>query len=242
MCFFSIIIPTYNSSNFIRKSIESVLCQNFKNFEIIVVDGFSTDGTLDIVSFISDSRIRFVSEIDFGVYDAMNKGIQLSRGEWIYFLGSDDVLFDKFVLQKIFNSIRSTSLPIVYGNVKIDGDTGWAKDGDIYAGFFSKNRMLKKSICHQSIFYERAFLIKNQLMFDLKYFVSADWDFNLCCRRLSKFKYVNIVIAVFKSGGISTLHKDTFSNDIESKFSDLYPTLVEIFIKSLFKKLISIFR
>ena len=95
-----------------------------------------------------------------------------------------------------------------------------------------------KSICHQAIFYRVDFLISNNIFFDLKYPVSADWHFNLQCRRLTKFKYVNQIIAIFTAGGISSTKIDSFSDVIKTEFSDMFPTKIEVRIKEILKRLI----
>ena len=91
----SIILPTFNCDKVIRHCIESIVGQEFHDWELLVMDGMSRDGTLEIVRQYSskDSRIRVYSEPDNGIYDAMNKGIDKSQGEWLYFMGSDDSLF-----------------------------------------------------------------------------------------------------------------------------------------------------
>lgn len=242
MISFSIIIPIFNSEKTIGRCINSILNQNFLDFQILILDNYSSDGTRMIIDSFSDSRVVFISELDFGVYDAMNKGLKMAKGQWLYFMGSDDVFYDHFVLEKISKEILNTTLPVVYGNVKIIGETGWANDGEVYAGYFSKNRMLKKAICHQAIFYKREFLLQNNLLFNLKYFVSADWDFNLRCRRISEFKYVDLIIAVFKAGGISSTKKDSFLDEIHYEFSDMFPSRFEILVKRSVKKVFSYFQ
>lgn len=242
MVFFNIIIPVFNPSENFYSCIHSIINQSFSDWEILIIDGSNSMIVSELISKESDPRIQAIFEPDNGVYDAMNKGIRISKGQWIYFLGSDDVLYDEFVLENIYNSIKPTSLPIVYGNVKILGDTGWARDGEIYAGYFSKNRMLRKAICHQAIFYNREFLLSNNLLFDLRYPVSADWQFNLRCRRLTSFKYVDQIVALFSAGGISTLKKDSFQENIRIEFGDLFPTSLEIFLKESVKKLIRLIK
>src|SRR5246127_4505724 len=98
---FSVIIPTYNSAKTISQSIQSVLRQSFTGYEVLIIDGASTDDTLAITSAFNSERIKTISEKDRGVYDAMNKGIKLAKGQWLYFLGSDDALYDDSVLEKI---------------------------------------------------------------------------------------------------------------------------------------------
>lgn len=99
----SIIIPTYNSASVLPRALDSIICQTFTNWEVLIMDGISTDDTLKMAQSYNDSRIRIYSEPDNGIYDAMNKGINKANGEWLYFLGSDDCLFSKDVLSNIFN-------------------------------------------------------------------------------------------------------------------------------------------
>lgn len=240
--FFSIVIPTFNSEKTLKQTLESIIAQKFKDYEILILDGGSPDDTLLVPKQFSKGRIFVFEGPDLGAYDAMNKGIKLAKGQWLYFLGSDDVFYDEFVLEIVFKEIQATPLPVVYGDVKILGDTGWAKDGEIYAGYFSKNRMLFKSICHQAIFYRKNFLIDNNLFFDLRYPVSADWHLNLRCRRLTKFKYVNMVIAVFSAGGISTTKRDSFHEQINIEFADMFPSRLEVEVKESLKKIIRWFK
>src|ERR1700761_7508109 len=98
---FSIIVPTYNSGATLRRCLESLAVQTFTDFEVLVMDGVSTDDTLRITEEMSSEfqgRLRLTSEPDKGVYDAMNKGILGARGKWLLFLGSDDRLNDDLVL------------------------------------------------------------------------------------------------------------------------------------------------
>lgn len=236
--YFSIILPTFNSELNIEYSISSVLNQSYGNFEILIMDGFSTDNTLSIVNKILDIRVKIYSESDINVYDAMNKGLSYAKGEWVYFLGSDDFLFNDQVLFYVWEITNRSKQQVIYGDVLIKGNTGWAKDGEIYAGPFTKNRMLVKAICHQAIFYKRIFILENSLSFDTRYFVSADWKFNLSCRRLTKFKYVRYIIAVFQAGGISSLESDGFRDQIRIEFHDLLPSKLELSLKKFIKRII----
>ena len=240
MPLFSIIIPTYNSESSLKITLDSILEQTFGDFEIVILDGNSKDTTVLIAESYHDSRIKISSEPDKGVYDAMNKGIQQAKGEWLYFLGSDDYLFSNTVLEEVSRQLQTTTNQVVYGNVLIQGNTGWAIDGQVYAGEFSFQKLLKSNICHQSIFYNTSFIKKHQLQYDLKYPISADWDFNIACRILTKFTYLPIVIAVFNAGGVSsatTPEKEPFLLERKIKYAHLYkkykPTLLQRFLKKL---------
>jgi glycosyltransferase involved in cell wall biosynthesis len=125
----SIIIPVKNSVQTIKACLESVFNQTFSSLEVLILDAVSTDGTLEEIKNFSKSedRLRIYSEKDKGTYDAMNKGVQLAKGKWLFFLGSDDQLFDQLVLEKISKVMSHTKAKVVYGNVLIVGDTAMEK-------------------------------------------------------------------------------------------------------------------
>lgn len=171
---FSIIIPTYNSAATLSDALQSIVDQSFKNFEILIMDGVSTDNTLDIARSFSDERIRIYSEKDSGVYDAMNKGIDKAHGEWLYFLGSDDTLYDYEVLHDMANIIETKpESQFVYGNAY------FLKRKEIWDGEFTLHKLLfDRNICHQAIFFRRdIFHLVGK--YDLQYKVFADWDLNI---------------------------------------------------------------
>ncbi len=202
--FFSIIIPSLNSSRTIRRSLDSIIHQNFLDFEILIIDGNSIDDTISVINSYNDFRIKLFSGFDRGIYDAMNKGLQWAQGNWLYFMGSDDYLHDEFVLSDIQKFITSSRNKVVYGNVKVHGETGWANHGELYGGEFEFRKFYKSNICHQSIFYNRGFILENSIKYNLRFPICADWDFNFQCWNQTKFEYTSRVIAVFQAGGISS--------------------------------------
>jgi glycosyltransferase involved in cell wall biosynthesis len=203
--FFSIIIPTFDSSATIKSCLESILNQSFLYFEVCIIDGFSSDNTIEIVKEYSSQypNIHFVSEKDNGIYDAMNKGIQLAKGEWIYFLGSDDLIHHKDVLQAVY-SLDKSEYQVVYGNAKIIGKTAWAKEGQLYDGEFDLQKLLKKNICQQAMFYHKRSFANKTSLFNIDYEICADWDFNLRCWARKEFLFLNMTIVDFYGGGAST--------------------------------------
>jgi len=223
---FSIIIPTYNSETTLEKCLYSIISQSFHDFEVLIIDGVSIDFTLKIAEKYDDSRLKIVSEPDKGIYDAMNKGIRLAKGEWIYFLGSDDFMYSKDVLKQIKSVIDGTNRYVIYGNVMVND----VEQGDlIYDGKFSLEKLLYKNICHQSIFYRN--IIFNKVgSYDIDYSINADWDFNLRCRSMFKFQYVNIIIAFFSTGGHSQTGLDRFF------FQDYLGNITKYFFWQFYKK------
>jgi glycosyltransferase involved in cell wall biosynthesis len=215
--FLSIIIPVFNAKEKLPVAIGSIVSQTYTDYEIVIIDGSSTDGSVDLIKSYSsaNSNIRFISETDKGIYDAMNKGIELSIGKWLFFLGADDTFYEESTLSTIAGYLESTDSKITYGNVEIVGDTSWAKNKEIYDGPFTFEKLLNKNICHQSIFYKSDF-IKNEIgKYNINYNLCADWDFNLRCYSKASFLYVDQIVARFYGGGVSTISNQDkeFSRD-----------------------------
>lgn len=197
----SVITVVFNGEKDIEQCILSVASQHYPNKEHLVVDGLSTDSTMEIVRKYADQYpyIRWVSEKDYGIYDAMNKGIDLADGEWIYFLGSDDTLHDDSVLEKILGSTDICSYDLVYGNVL------WGNTGEVYGGEFSLFKLMLTNICQQAIFYKRG-LFSKLGKFETRYKYCADYFFNIKCFNDTdvKIKYVDHVVARYSAEGAST--------------------------------------
>jgi glycosyltransferase involved in cell wall biosynthesis len=213
---FSIIIPTFNSAKTLAKCLESIKIQEFKDYEVVVIDANSTDSTIEIIKYFAGrfDNFRWLSESDNGVYDAMNKGVRIANGEWLYFLGSDDELFDSSVFSVVTQKIYLKRPRIVYGNVLIIGNCGWANDGQTYNGKFSLQNIVFSNICHQSIFYHRT-VFQKVGYFNLKYKICADYDFNIRASAIYKFSYCDLVIAKFRGGGLSASKDILFRNDFQ---------------------------
>lgn len=221
---FSVIIPTCNASEKLPQTLGSVLAQTCGDYEVIVVDGASIDGTLDIVESYEkkfEGRLRWVSEKDEGIYDAMNKGIDLAKGGWIYFLGSDDTLHSEDVLEKVSGEIEKNNPDVVYGNVM------WGKTGKIYDGKFSSLKLMRKNICHQAIFFK-----KNLFMtfgkYDLKYKVLADHVFNMRWFNDDSVKkeYLELIIANYSLEGQSSASSSPdkeFTKDRDELMEKYFP-------------------
>jgi glycosyltransferase involved in cell wall biosynthesis len=206
--FYTIVIPTLNSGNTVSAAIESILKQSYGDFEILIIDGLSLDNTLAISRNYEDERVKISSEKDMGIYDAMNKGIKCAKGEWLYFMGADDRLFDDQVLSNMATEIEKTYDLIIYGNVQIVGNCPWGSDGDIYAGQFDLRKLLKQNISHQAIFYNKS-VFRNMGLFNINYKINSDWDFNLHCFSKMKFHFFEQTVAWYATGGISSGNVDS---------------------------------
>jgi glycosyltransferase involved in cell wall biosynthesis len=214
----SIIIPTFNSSRTVLTCLETIASQAFSDFEVVVQDGFSNDDTIDQITRFNENheqiKISIFREPDAGIYDAMNKGISNATGDWLFFLGSDDELHGPDSLSKAMRFADGETCQVLYGNVKILGEAGWARDGAIYDGPFDLKKLLIRNICHQAIFY-RADLLRRVGGFNRNYFLCADWDTNLRCWAQTQFKYIDVIVANFHAGGSSSGSRfdSAFSSD-----------------------------
>ncbi|MEJ7578259.1 MAG: glycosyltransferase family 2 protein [Pyrinomonadaceae bacterium] len=212
---FSIITPSYNCGAKLEKTIRSVLSQNKNIYEYIIVDGCSTDDTLSVVERYAADGIKFLSEKDEGVYDAMNKGIDLASGKYLYFLGVGDGLRLN-ILEKMAGLMPQNELCFIYGNVYM------VDRGVIYDGEFTKAKLRRHNICHQAIFYQRK-IFDVMGRYEPRFSVLADYVFNVKCfwnDHIHK-QYIGYVIANFEGGGISTTQRDL---DFVNEYSDLIAT------------------
>lgn len=205
---FSIITVCYNSEKTIERTIQSVLNQTFQDFEYIIVDGKSTDGTLDIVHSYEEKfagRLKVISEKDNGIYDAMNKGIKMAQGEWIGLINSDD-WYDEDALQVIYDNEeelceqrRKKILGVIHGMCRILDD-----DGDVIQIIGNTAKGLKNGmIPHPSSFVHKQ-IYEQVGVYDQRHFSAGDYDLFLkFWENGVEFYPVEKAIANFSSGGMS---------------------------------------
>ena len=202
---FSLVTVSYNSEKTILDSINSVLSQTFTDFELIIVDGSSSDKTLEIIKQFEDQRIKLISEPDKGIYDGMNKGLALSNGEIIGFLNSDDMLNSKNTLETIFNNFH-VDIDCTFGDVLIVDDLKFKNPRRHYSSANFELDFFKYLIMppHPSFYFRRRHLnlVKN---FDLDFPMSSDFDFVLRClyKHNLKYRYINEIIVIMSDGGFS---------------------------------------
>jgi len=221
----SVITPTFEAEEHILGCIESVAAQTFPDFEHLIMDGASPDGTADLVRQACQRfpHLKLFSEKDRGIYDAMNKGFSQADGDYIIFLGADDRFYNTSVLHRVFLELGDERPDVVYGSVLAGGNglPGIA-DGGIYGGEFDLPKLLHKNICHQAIFYSRAIIIKAGT-YNILYRYFADWDYNLRCYSLGNFKYIDIVIAHYNTtgrsaGGLDLAFSASFFEEVRGYF------------------------
>lgn len=190
----SIVVVVYNAVRTLEGTILSIVKQLNENIEFVIVDGGSTDGTLEIIKKYSEAITLWISEPDKGIYDAMNKSVNLCKGKYMYFIGADDIFMDG-VGKKILPYLIDEK--VVYGNVRFKSrDT-------LYDGPFDKLKIATRNISHQAIFYPRIVFSTYQFNTDYKIFADYDLNLKLFNNRGFRFKYVPITVALFNDLGSS---------------------------------------
>jgi len=194
----SIITAVYNAENHIQDLIGSLKQQTDQNFEWVVVDGLSTDRTLDILKTIDDLNIKIISEADFGIYDALNKGIKASSGEFYLVAGADDIFFKnaiEYYKDSIEDNIGMVTAIIMKNNKKVTVKRGpsWIFNEASYISNHSIGVLIKKSLHFNFGFYSRKFPIAADQFFIM-----------ICCRNGVKVKFLNKVVGGFGDSGVSS--------------------------------------
>lgn len=203
----SIITVSYNSASTIRETIDSVLSQDYADKEYIVVDGNSSDGTQDIVRSYGSRIAKFVSEPDKGLYDAMNKGIEMATGDVIGILNSDDLYVSKDTLSIVLDTFNRDQSDIVYGDLYYFRTGSSHIIRRIYKGGIFSLRRAEYGLMppHPTVFIRRE-AYRKYGKFDTRYTLSADFD--LLLRMLGvhklKFSYVPKFLVKMRLGGKST--------------------------------------
>jgi glycosyltransferase involved in cell wall biosynthesis len=202
----SIITVVYNGASTLEQTMLSVINQTYKNIEYIIIDGGSTDGTVDIIKKYEKHLAYWVSEPDKGIYDAMNKGIRKATGELIGIINSDD-WYELDAVEKIV-SYYSDSHTIIYGLLRYYYSNGEYYISTVSSGMIDYGYMLPHPTCFVPIK-----LYKNIGMFDIKYKSCADLDF-IFKMKLNGVKFILVekIIANFRTGGYSTNSKSIIEN------------------------------
>lgn len=193
----TIITVCYNALEMLKKTMQSVDNQNYNNLEYIVIDGCSTDGTVDFLKNYKGKLSKYVSEPDKGIYDAMNKGVSFATGNYVIFLNAGDLFAENDTLDKIFSS-KNYEADVIYGDVLKTG-----KDGKLFLKPAEKSHNAHKMyFCHQSCFTKLECL--QQFPFDTKYKMSADFNFfKMLTLNGKTFKQLDIPVAIFDTTGVS---------------------------------------
>lgn len=210
----SVVTVVYNGADSIRQTMESCINQSYSKIEYIVIDGSSTDTTVEIISEFKNKIAYFISEPDQGIYDAMNKAIAVANGQWIIFMNSGDLFFDKYILSKVAQNIVEEKLiaDVIYGN------TVYKFKNNMLDVFPMPLESIEREMifCHQSTFV-RTELIKLQ-QFDLKYNLAADYNmFYQFYKQKRTFKHIDLFVSIFNQEEGSTL--SNFKQSTKERYS-----------------------
>lgn len=202
----SIITVCKNAEKTIEQTLLSVFNQTYKNIEYIIIDGASSDGTLGVIEKYKDRIACCISEPDTGIYNAMNKGIKQASGDILYFLNSNDTVYDEKVFEEIIRHYQNTlGLEIVCGNVQFVNKEKQNTRILKYDKFKSIRPYGYTNPCHQVMFFS-AELFKKYGLYDESFVVFGDYDKNVefLVKNRAKFKYIDRFIARFQDDGISS--------------------------------------
>lgn len=206
---FTIITVVYNAVDKIGHTIESIQNQTYRNFEYVIIDGRSTDGTLDIIQKYSESVSLLISEQDKGIYDAMNKGLNLAKGDFVSFLNAGD-WYDCQSLEKIEEQIAlNKEVEIIYGDIifikENNSQIHWKSN---------RGKHLGEYIPHPAMFIKRELHLI--CLYDLQYLIAADSDVIIrLFRHAKQIKYIEFPITFFLAGGTS-------SNFLRAQYENFY--------------------
>ncbi len=191
----TVVTVCYNAESIIEDTILSVINQSYKNIEYIIIDGNSTDNTLNIINQYKSSISTLVSEPDKGIYDAMNKGLRLATGEWISFINTGDKFYNNNVLEDIFSHSKD-QLNIIYGDTEFIRNNGRKIEKSFEPTWIRRNM----PTCHQS-FFVRTTLAKN-IGFDTRYKYASDYNmiYNIFQKTgIDSVQHVPIVVSTYNA-------------------------------------------
>ncbi len=224
----SIITINFNNKAGLEKTIQSVVQQSGLSFEYIVIDGNSTDGSISVIKKYSSQITYWISEPDSGIYNAMNKGITASNGNYLLFLNSGDTLHSKTILAKV-NKHLSGNKDIYYGNIMLCKNG--VKKIDIYPNKLSLSFLYRKSLPHPASFIKRSLFDKVSL-YNEKLKLVSDWEFFMCAilKYSATAEHIDIIVSDFDLNGISNsiLNRKDMNKERKIVMETHFPLLMEL--------------
>lgn len=210
----SVITVVRNGMPFVEHTLKSVIGQNYQNLEYIVIDGGSTDGTVDIIKSYESGITKWISENDEGISDAFNKGISLATGNYLLVLNADDALASPEVLEKVVGEIVRNDYPaMLYGDYDIlSRSTGeFMSHGRV--NFSPKKLIYGQVLPHPCLFTNRSYFEKYG-KFDKNFKVAMDYEWLLRGAQKERITHVPMLITKIRNGGISTLDQNRAKEEI----------------------------
>lgn len=226
MPIFSIITVSYNEVASIRQTLDSIVNQTFKDFELIVVDGGSTDGTKEIIAQYNGLISWWCSEPDKGIYNAMNKGVAHATGKYVNFMNAGDSFFNNDVLQHVYDSRLCPD--VIEGHVvRTDSKT---RHKDVYEDLYV--HLFSDTLSHQGTFIRRELLVSHP--YDEKYKIVSDWKFWIETLILEErsYAFLDLDIAYYDISGISSTYPQKIAKEREEVIQELFTPYMQKFIHS----------
>jgi glycosyltransferase involved in cell wall biosynthesis len=222
----SIITVNKNNAPGLEKTIQSVISQTYTDFEYIIIDGNSTDGSANVIKKHSAKINYWISEADTGIYNAMNKGIRKAQGEFCLFLNSGDWLINDSTLTKLFDELIHTEDAGIYYTDSIATNHPYFEPPKL----IDINYLIVNNLNHQNSLIKRSLFLEHGL-YSENYRIAADYDFWLreFWTYKTKFIYIKTNIAVYDSFGISSF--SNFDSELEDAIRAVFGTLGESLVK-----------
>lgn len=220
----SVITVCFRAEKTIAKTIESVKRQTYADVEYIIVDGASTDGTMEVIErTLGDYPAKVVSEPDRGIYDAMNKGIALAEGDYLHFLNAGDIYCDEQVLEKTALIIEKTGADIVYGDIEYLYPDG-SRERRNYDGKCAKQIYYLTGDCinHQAMFAGKKLFEEDPFDISLPICADRDWMIKKSKEKAS-FHAMGFPVCVYSYDGVSLLQKDEYKKEAAFCIRKHYP-------------------
>lgn len=226
---FSVIITVLNGADTLLGLFNSLENQLFTNYELILVDGGSTDGTLELFNQAQIENKKIVVEPGCGIYKGLNTGVFHSTGEWLYFIGADDKLFDNTTLQDIAASINSLNRPIQV----LVSSVFCEKQNETLRPMLGSPYLFRHQVHHQGVFYKRN--VFDKLHYDENRRIASDYELNLTLAlNASPHLLISIVTCSFGGDGISENQLSLRNLEIEQIHSKLFTGLTKHWIRLIF--------
>lgn len=215
----SVITINYNNAEGLRRTIESVVCQTLRDYEFVVIDGGSTDDSVDVIKEHASQIDYWVSEPDGGIYPAMNKGVRAAHGEYCIFMNSGDEFYSKDVIENVIK--QGLREDIVCGDICF-GESNISPNPD----------KVTMRTFYKSTLYHQASFIKSQLLrehpYDETMRSAADWKFFMheLVFRNASYRHIPLVIARFECGGVSMTNSDVSHQEVWNELKACFPERV----------------
>lgn len=200
----SIITINYNNAQGLLKTIESVVKQTQYNFEYIIIDGGSTDDSVSVIQQYKEQIDYWVSEPDQGIYNAMNKGLKIAKGDYVLFMNSGDFLYHENVIKDVCDKILP-EYDLVYGDVLLRHEKNNWERIQVHPENLPFSYFYKQTICQQACFIKRS-LFESIFYFNETLKISSDWEFLIYAIYLENIKYkkIDVLVSVYDMEGVSS--------------------------------------